>query len=381
MAVLDEKFKMEVLREAKKRVRQETQGRPEFWDWEDLENIVLDWIIEGIWYKGSLNGLVGRSQIGKTFITVAMCGAVATGTDFMGLKAQQGRVLYVAGEGKSGITKRFKDWCDKAGQDWQIVKGNIEIVTSVDLLNEGHVEDLMAKNAERKYDMVIFDTLSSTSSIENENDSADMWEVMNNGKKVAPDAAVIFVHHPSEATKNMHNPKARGASAFYNDADNLVTITVDRAFEAYGSVPVYSNGDSPLFLTLSTNFEDHGGKSKESEPITVRGLYLSEFKRGHIAADMVVGGYKDPDADQLKKVCEYLEGLGKPITRKSFFQGVYDLAKQEKWEAKSERTTTRVIEKAVSLGWLEEISRQKGPNGAVYERPKHPDLSYLTEGV
>jgi hypothetical protein len=377
-AVLDKKFNLQVEREAKKRIRQETQGRPEFWDWEDLENVVLDWQIEGLWYKGSLNGLVGRSQIGKTFVMVGMCGAVATGTEFMGLKAQQGRVLYVAGEGKSGITKRFRDWCEKSGQDWEAVKQNIDIVTSVDTLNEGHIEDLVARNAERAYSMVIFDTLSATSSIENENDSADMWEVMHNGKKIAPDAVTIFVHHPSEATKNLANPKARGASAFYNDADNIVTITVDRSFEPYGTVPEYSNGDTPLFLTMSTNFEDHGGKSKESEPVTIRGLFLSEYKRGHIAIDSVKGGYKDPDQDKLKKICDYLEAAGTPITRKTFYQGFYDLARQNKWEPAVKRTTDRIVEKAVSLSWLEEISASKGNNGAVYERPKMPDLSYLT---
>lgn len=374
-------YKLDVEREAKKRERQKHQGVPEFWDWADLESIVLEWVIEGIWYSGSINGFVGRSQIGKTFVAIAMAGCVASGLDFLDKPVKKGRVLYVVGEGKSGITKRFRDWAEANGVAWDDIKSEIDIVTSVDVLNENHIEFLAAKNAERGYSMVMIDTLSANSSMESENDASDMWEVMNNGKRIAPDAATIFIHHPSDVTKRMPNPKPRGSSAFYSDADNIVTVTVNDKFEPYSEIPLYSNGETPLFLTLSTDFEEHGGKSKESEPVTIKGLFLREFKRGHIVMDIAKGGYKDPDADQLRKVCEYLETQGKAITRKSFFQGVYELAKDEKWEAKSERTTTRVIEKAVSLGWLEEITPQKGPAGAVYQRPKMPDLSYLTEGV
>lgn len=379
--VQDRLYKLEVDREARKRERQKYQGRPELWDWADLENVVLDWTIQDIYYKGSLNGLVGRSQIGKTFITVAMCGAVATGSDFFGLKAQEGRVLYVAGEGKSGITKRFKDWCDKNNQDWDTVKQNIDIVTSVDTLNEGHIEDLQELNAKRAYSLVVFDTLSSTSSIENENDSADMWEVMRNGKTIAPDAATVFVHHPSEATKALHNPKPRGASAFYNDADNIVTVTVDREFSPYGPLPKYSNGETPLFLTLSTDYEAHGGKSKESEPITKKGFFLREFKPGHIAIDQISGGYKDPDLDKFTKVCEYLESSKTPISIPNFYKGVVDLKPTEKWQVTAYRNEARLFQKAIDLGWLEQLTAKRGTIAATYQRPKMPDLSYLNATI
>lgn len=381
MDVQERLYKLEVDREAKKRERQKYQGNPELWAWSDLENVVIEWVIEGIWYKGSLNGLVGRSQIGKTFITVAMCGAVATGSEFFGMKAVQGRVLYVAGEGKSGIAKRFKDWCAKTGQDWELVKQNIDIVTSVDTLNEAHIDHLKELASRSNYVLVIFDTLSATSSIENENDSADMWEVMQNGKKVAPDAATVFVHHPSEVTKNLPNPKPRGASAFYNDADNLVTVTVDRGFEPFGTVPAYSNGEQPKFLTLSTDFDAHGGKSKESEPVTLKGVYLQEFKPGHLAVEIVKGGFKDPDAEMMKAICEYLEAKSEVISKPSVYRTHYELRKSYKWDEVSQRTIDRLVDKAVGLGWLEEKTAKSSRTPATYQRPKLPDLSYLNAAI
>lgn len=381
MDVLERLYRLEVDREAKKRERQKHQGQPEFWDWSELENIALEWVIDGIWYSGSVNGFVGRSQIGKTFVAIAMCGAIATGTEFLGRATKQGRILYVVGEGKSGIYKRFKDWAEANEQDWEEVRKHIDIVTSVDVLNENHIESLAAKNYERNYSLVMIDTLSANSSMESENDSADMWEVMNNGKKIAPDAATVFIHHPSDATKRLPNPKPRGSSAFYSDADNIVTITVDSSFEPSQTVSPYSNGETPLFLTLSTDFEEHGGKSKESEPLTIKGVYLSEFKRGHIAMDIAKGGYKDPDANIIKTTCEWLELKSMPITRPNLFKAHYDLKREYKWEDCSQKTIDRLVEKATGLGWLEEKSPKKGSAPAIYQRPKMPDLSYLRESI
>lgn len=376
-AVQKEEFRLDVQREAKKRIRQKLQGSPEFWTLKELEHVTIDWTLNSLWYKGSSNGIVGRSQIGKTFITVSMCGSIALGRNWFGMEAEQQDVLYIAGEGKSGITKRFKDWADSEGVDWDELDQHLKIVTGVDVLNEGHIEDLIAYSADKNFGLVILDTLSATSSIENENDSADMSEVVSNAKRIVPGGVTIFVHHPSEATKNDPNPKPRGASAFYNDADNVLTITVDRSFEPSGRIDKYSNGEDPLFLTLSTNFEDHGGKSKESEPITLKGFYLKETTPGSIVLARTGGGFKNPDLTQFNAIVDYMEAGGKEITVESFWATMEALKRDYKWNATSRTTANRLIKLALASGWLEEKTPKAGSRGAVYQLPKMPNWDAL----
>lgn len=376
-AVQKEEFRLDVQHEAKKRFRQRTQGLPTRWSWTDLENVVLEWVLNSFFYNGSLNGLVGRSQIGKTFITVSMCASIALGVEWFGLKTDKKKVLYVAGEGKSGITKRFKDWCEHEGQKWEELQEQLAIVTDVDILNPMHVEYLQKLQEAEQFGLIVFDTLSATSSIENENDSAQMSEVMGNAKKVAAGTIAVFVHHPSEATKNMPNPKARGASAFYNDADNIATITVDRSFEPVADIPKYSNGDEPLFLTISTNFEDHGGKSKESEPITLKGFYLKEFKPGHIVLARTGGGFKDPDFEQFKAITFYLEMAKREITLESFWAAMESLKYEYKWASSSRSTANRLLKLSLARDWLEVKVEGKAHTKAVYQVPKLPNWDAL----
>ncbi len=371
---------IEVLETAKKRRLESLYKGTTYWDWDDLENVKVEYVLQDLLYKGSMNGLVGRSQIGKTFLLVSLLGSMALGIDWMGLKTEKQKVMFIAGEGTGGIASRFRDWARAYGHDWEAIKENIRVITDVDLYFDLSVEQLQGI-AMNKFepDLIVFDTLSANASIENENDAANMAELLANAKSVHPEAIVMFAHHPSNATKNLPNPQPRGSSVFYSNADNVMTITVDSKFKPDTPVPNYTSGKKVHFLTLSTDFEDHGGKSKEGMPVTIKGLYLREFEPGRVVLDMVKGSRQHSHNSFVDDVLEYLGQEGRELTVKSMWNAAVELGikdaddPQGGW--KSEKGARTILESAVERGYLVE-RLGTGPNPSTFARPKVPDFHF-----
>lgn len=58
--------------------------------------------------------MVGPSRVGKTFCALGLAASVATGTPWLGDKVLQvSPVLYVVGEGASGLGDRLASWCQR----------------------------------------------------------------------------------------------------------------------------------------------------------------------------------------------------------------------------------------------------------------------------
>lgn len=69
------------------------------------------WLIEGLAHKKAYVQIYGASEIGKSFFAVDMALSVATGRTFLNhFNVAQGPVVYVAGEGGDGFTKRLDGW-------------------------------------------------------------------------------------------------------------------------------------------------------------------------------------------------------------------------------------------------------------------------------
>jgi hypothetical protein len=352
-AVDKEQWSQEVKRAASKRIREKNYQGTTFWEWEQLENENIEWTVENLLYTDSQNGLVGRSQLGKTHLLVSLLCHMSLGKPwFNGIKVTQQKVIYVAGEGRRGITRRFKDWCEAYGEDWDTVKKNIKIVSDADLSLEVSLDQLKAGAKLFEPDLIVLDTLSQSTSMENENDATDMAETLANGRSVYPNASVLWVHHPSEATRFQPDPKPRGSSVFKSNLDNMMTITEDKKFQPDEDLAVYSNGKEVRFLTLSTDDEAHGGKSKEGSPVTIRGLYLWEYKRGSVVMAQVAGSETHPDNIIIRKVFEAFSS--KTISTKDFWAKADELGLKDSEDKEggwtSVRSAERLLEKAEVRG-------------------------------
>ena len=81
----------------------------------DIQPAPIDWLIEGCIPRDCIAGVIGASGAGKSFVTVSMCGSIATGLPWYGHPVKQGGVIYLAGEGQRGLRTRFDAWALEHG--------------------------------------------------------------------------------------------------------------------------------------------------------------------------------------------------------------------------------------------------------------------------
>jgi len=91
------------------------------------------WLIKDLIEKDSIGMIFGKPESAKSLIAMDVAFCVATGIDWNGNITEQGKVVYIAGEGQNGISKRFKALSEKYGTN----TNDIHISTdSVSLTNE-----------------------------------------------------------------------------------------------------------------------------------------------------------------------------------------------------------------------------------------------------
>ena len=69
-----------------------------------------DWLVKNILEKETFCTLYGDSGAGKSFLALELASCIATGKSFYGFPVKQGNVIYIAGEGYSGISRRLLAW-------------------------------------------------------------------------------------------------------------------------------------------------------------------------------------------------------------------------------------------------------------------------------
>jgi hypothetical protein len=76
------------------------------------------WLVKGILETDTFSCMYGDPACGKSFLAIALCASVATGRSFYGREVKRpGPVIYLAGEGKAGIARRFRAWSIRRNQD------------------------------------------------------------------------------------------------------------------------------------------------------------------------------------------------------------------------------------------------------------------------
>jgi len=83
----------------------------------DLELSRPDWLVRGMIERDSFGVLSAPFSSFKSFIALELALATATGTDALGRATKQGPVIYIAGEGQAGLTRRRRAWSIARGID------------------------------------------------------------------------------------------------------------------------------------------------------------------------------------------------------------------------------------------------------------------------
>jgi hypothetical protein len=226
----------------------------------------VSWLIEGLIQTSGLVVLAGDGGIGKSAIAIDWAATIAAGIDkWHGRKVASGsNVLYVAGEGVEGFEDRLQAW--EAANGRTIPEERMGFISEgFSLSSERATVHLEMAVRERDYALVILDTLSQLSSVDNENDNAELSRVLNAARSIRqarPGTTVMIVHHVSKGGR------VRGASAIRNNADAVIVARAD----AGANVSTFS-------LTTEHEFD---GKQKNGPAETIDGFWLDSLGAGVI---------------------------------------------------------------------------------------------------
>lgn len=175
------------------------------------------WLVDGHLTDG-LTIMYGPSGAGKTFLALAWALSIATGAPWMGRDVLHAPVVYVSGEGGSGLGKRVSAWQSKA-QQWQ--PHLYTIIGTVRLTVGTEVQALQRAVHATGARLLVVDTLARAMVGADENSAEDMGYVIQglDWLRRTENCAALVVHHSGvEATR------PRGSTALFGAADTTVRV-------------------------------------------------------------------------------------------------------------------------------------------------------------
>lgn len=233
-----------------------------------------DWLVENLITSESLASIIGASGSGKSFIALDLALSIAAGHPYHGHPVKQGSVLYMAGEGITGLQKRAAAWCltnnQKTNGNFLIHEGGMDLANP-DCL-EAYAEAL-ATQLTITPSLIVIDTLARYALSAEENSNTEMSLFVENlaaqfQRRLG--AAVLIVHHTGK-----HSSSARGASS--------LNAAVDHEFKVR-KLPA-----DPTFDGLCAALENTKAKETEEAPTMTFELDKQDLTLscGHVETSLV----------------------------------------------------------------------------------------------
>lgn len=158
----------------------------------------LQWRILNVLPAEGAACIFGASGSGKSFLTLDLCAAVASGTHWFGYRVNAAPVVYLALEGEAGFGQRLKAWKFHNGKEppsaLRFIAG-----ASFDLRR---AEDLKAliqavRASGSAGGVLVIDTLNRAANGADENTSKDMGHILRGMKQLqsALGGLILAVHH------------------------------------------------------------------------------------------------------------------------------------------------------------------------------------------
>jgi hypothetical protein len=217
-----------------------------------------DWLIEGFIEANSLSLLFGDPETGKSLLAMWFSVCVAAGQKWCEKAVKKGGVVYLCGEGHSGIGRRLGAL--KEAYNITDIENSPLYASSfaIDLLNEGRVIELIQTietviNNEGVPKLLVVDTLHCHLGGGDENSAADIGKLIGalNVIRAKYGCACLIVHHSGHESKS----RARGSSSLKAAVDTELQLKK-------------TSNEVVLICTKSKDFEPPEKLSFELLPIT-----------------------------------------------------------------------------------------------------------------
>lgn len=177
-------------------------------------------IVDGMIYPG-IHILSGDPKIGKSWMMLDMCLAVAKCEDFLGRKTEQGQVVYMALEDTFiSLQSRMYELTDEPSE-------NLFFALLANSIGSGLEEDLQeCKKMFPSLKMIVIDTLQKIRNNIDTKYGADYQE-LSVLKSIADSLgiAIVLVHHNRKARDSNPNNLISGTNGIAGCADGLLVFT------------------------------------------------------------------------------------------------------------------------------------------------------------
>ena len=210
-------------------------------------------LVDGLLRQGHTGLLVARAKSGKSWASIALCVAVASGRPWMGFQVRQGRCIYIDPEiAPSSLAHRFRRVADSMGVDPATIDQNVVrwslrgVTVNGAAPSIAHVaHDLAARVesgsiAQGDVSLVVIDSCSALLAGD-ENSAPDVRAFHAAVLRIAEvtGASVLLVHHEGKAQSGDVDAMSRGrGSSAWSDCPDVVLSLVE-TFPASGEVGDY----------------------------------------------------------------------------------------------------------------------------------------------
>ncbi|OWY81747.1 AAA family ATPase [Rhodococcus sp. BUPNP1] len=170
-------------------------------------------LVDGLLYRDTLAQLSGPPGSYKSFVTLGISCAVASGQNWEGHHVPKaGTVVYVAAEGASGLLVRILAWCELTGVDPRELEKRLFVLPApIQLGNVVDVSDAVDLVSEVDAELLVLDTRARCTIGLEENSATEQGRAISNLERIqqAAGCTVLVVHH---SPKN--GAGGRGSSAW-----------------------------------------------------------------------------------------------------------------------------------------------------------------------
>ena len=190
------------------------------------------YMVKGWLDRGAASVVYGESNVGKTFFALDLALHVAAGEDWHGNRVPEGDkrlgpVLYIAGEGGSGINNRIEamrrakpDLIEAVGDNFALMKTGLDLCGSNDA---SEIYLMIGAMFDKPPSLIVVDTLARAFGAGDENTAKDMGMFIQSidHLREATGAHVMVIHHSGkDASKG-----ARGSGSLRAAVDTEIELT------------------------------------------------------------------------------------------------------------------------------------------------------------
>lgn len=240
------------------------------------------WVVRGLIEADSTGQLFGPSGGGKSFLALDLVLSVATGQPWNGRETKRGQVLYLAGEGHTGMKRRIRAWWFEHGkpdlQAFHLSQHTVPFdeMAVKQIVQAGRdIEEIGAPVS-----VFVVDTLARHMTGD-ENSTRDMGAFLLTCETIRsqfPGSVLLIVHHTGNADDAKH--RSRGSSALKAAMD--FELHCDKGLL---SVTKLKDGDPPEPIAFKLR-PVAVGSDEDGNPITSCVVDYGERSQRHVMADL-----------------------------------------------------------------------------------------------